>query len=186
MLDIPGPGIEPMSPALAGGFSTTAPPGKPLPFVILRESQGWAPVWHMVSTVIIIICSIIRFFWQFNCVPQSHKPLKKETLYFRVVLDSQKNFKNSTVPVYPIFNVPYRWHLTLVTCYICQNRWTKIDPLLSANSDFLSFHLMYFICPRIPSKTPHLVVMSLWAPPVCGSFLGFDYLDRFLFVCFWK
>ena len=27
--DPPRPGLEPMSPALAGGFSTTAPPGKP-------------------------------------------------------------------------------------------------------------------------------------------------------------
>ena len=26
--DLPGPGIEPVSPALAGGFLTTAPPGK--------------------------------------------------------------------------------------------------------------------------------------------------------------
>ena len=26
--DLPGPGLEPMSPALAGGFPTTAPPGK--------------------------------------------------------------------------------------------------------------------------------------------------------------
>ena len=29
MWDLPRPGLEPMSPALAGGFSTTAPPGKP-------------------------------------------------------------------------------------------------------------------------------------------------------------
>ena len=29
MWDPPGPGLEPVSPALAGGFSTTAPPGKP-------------------------------------------------------------------------------------------------------------------------------------------------------------
>ena len=28
--DLPGPGIEPVSPALAGGFLTTAPPGKSL------------------------------------------------------------------------------------------------------------------------------------------------------------
>ena len=28
--DLPGPGLEPMSPALAGGLLTTAPPGKPL------------------------------------------------------------------------------------------------------------------------------------------------------------
>ena len=30
MWDLPGPGLEPASPALAGGFLTTAPPGKPL------------------------------------------------------------------------------------------------------------------------------------------------------------
>ena len=29
----PGPGLEPMSPALAGRFSTTAPPGKPSSFL---------------------------------------------------------------------------------------------------------------------------------------------------------
>ena len=28
MWDLPGPGIEPMTPALAGGFLTTEPPGK--------------------------------------------------------------------------------------------------------------------------------------------------------------
>ena len=30
MWDLPGPGIKPVSPALAGGFFTTEPPGKPL------------------------------------------------------------------------------------------------------------------------------------------------------------
>ena len=30
MWDLPRPGLEPVSPALAGGLSTTAPPGKPL------------------------------------------------------------------------------------------------------------------------------------------------------------
>ena len=29
MWDLPRPGLEPVSPALAGGFSTTVPPGKP-------------------------------------------------------------------------------------------------------------------------------------------------------------
>ena len=28
MWDLPGPGLKPVSPAMAGGFSTTAPPGK--------------------------------------------------------------------------------------------------------------------------------------------------------------
>ena len=30
MWDLPGPGIKPVSPALAGGFLTTVPPGKSL------------------------------------------------------------------------------------------------------------------------------------------------------------
>ena len=30
MWDLPSPGLEPVSPALAGRFSTTVPPGKPL------------------------------------------------------------------------------------------------------------------------------------------------------------
>ena len=33
MWDLPRPGLEPVSPALAGRFSTTAPPGKPCPIV---------------------------------------------------------------------------------------------------------------------------------------------------------
>ena len=36
MWDLPGPGLEPVSPALAGGFLTTAPPGKPPLLVILN------------------------------------------------------------------------------------------------------------------------------------------------------
>ena len=35
MWDLPRPGLEPVSPALAGRFSTTAPPGKPYFFVLI-------------------------------------------------------------------------------------------------------------------------------------------------------
>ena len=35
MWDLPGPGLKPVSPALAGGFLTTAPPGKSLLSVFL-------------------------------------------------------------------------------------------------------------------------------------------------------
>ena len=38
MWDLPGPGLEPVSPALAGRFSTTAPPGKPLNFLTKENS----------------------------------------------------------------------------------------------------------------------------------------------------
>ena len=36
--DLPNPGIEPMSPALAGGFFTSEPPGKPR-----QCPSGWSP-----------------------------------------------------------------------------------------------------------------------------------------------
>ena len=41
MWDPPGPGPKPVSPALAGRFSTTAPPGKPLKHLYVRFSEGF-------------------------------------------------------------------------------------------------------------------------------------------------
>ena len=53
MWDLPRPGLEPICPALAGGFSTTAPPGKPCVF----EYCG-----HLTSK----IAHIVAFF--FSCI----------------------------------------------------------------------------------------------------------------------
>ena len=43
MWDLPRPGLEPMSPALAGRFSTTAPLGKPLNILYkaLFQTKNW-------------------------------------------------------------------------------------------------------------------------------------------------
>ena len=44
MWDLLGPGIEPKSPSLAGGFLTTEPPGKPLEplaSVWYERERGW-------------------------------------------------------------------------------------------------------------------------------------------------
>ena len=38
MWDLPRPGLEPVSPALAGRFSTTSPPGKPHFILFLKKS----------------------------------------------------------------------------------------------------------------------------------------------------
>ena len=40
MWDLPGTGIELVSPALAGGFLTTAPPGKSLPILLYLDIYG--------------------------------------------------------------------------------------------------------------------------------------------------
>ena len=39
MWDLPRPGLKPMSPALAGGLSTTAPPGKPSNVFLMSEGM---------------------------------------------------------------------------------------------------------------------------------------------------
>ena len=52
MWDLPGPGLEPRSPALAGGFLTTAPPGKSLSYFffffwlcwVFVSARGLSPV----------------------------------------------------------------------------------------------------------------------------------------------
>ena len=43
MQDLPGLGIKPMSPALAGGFFTTQPPGKPHKVHLQGSSQATVP-----------------------------------------------------------------------------------------------------------------------------------------------
>ena len=37
MWDFPGPGLEPVSPALAGGLLTTAPPGEPKNLILINK-----------------------------------------------------------------------------------------------------------------------------------------------------
>ena len=36
--DLPNPGFEPVSPALAGGFFTAVPPGKPCVYFLAKQS----------------------------------------------------------------------------------------------------------------------------------------------------
>ena len=52
MWDPPRPGLEPVSPALAGGFSTTAPPGKPssLSFKMLHTDHTAAFLPQLLSS----------------------------------------------------------------------------------------------------------------------------------------
>ena len=67
--DPPRPGLEPASPASAGRFSTTAPPGKPIDFYIL--------IWNIAiyynptqrTNQVSTFCSSILFFKQIPIVP---------------------------------------------------------------------------------------------------------------------
>ena len=69
MWDLPRPGLEPVSPALAGRFSTTAPPGKP--HVISLDVPGLVglpalcprdPILLCVLFIILMSICLIPFF----------------------------------------------------------------------------------------------------------------------------
>ena len=69
MWDLPGPGHEPVSPALAGRFSTTAPPGKPQIMVL----KPWLSLsWKVVGRSITLLwlhfkkVSVASMWWWFG------------------------------------------------------------------------------------------------------------------------
>ena len=53
MWDLPRPGLEPVSPALVGRFSTTAPPGKPLSLWFLTKGREEGKFWHYSGFVLL-------------------------------------------------------------------------------------------------------------------------------------
>ena len=54
MWDLPEPGLEPVSPALAGRFLTTAPPGKPLPHYFYSCIQSYN---SLMTRLYVCVCS---------------------------------------------------------------------------------------------------------------------------------
>ena len=49
--NLPDPGIEPASPALAGGFFPTESPGKPIQLLLLKWNPGTAKIIHNHSRI---------------------------------------------------------------------------------------------------------------------------------------
>ena len=63
MQDLPRPGLEPVSPALAGRFSTTAPPGKPSFFLFLKNN-----IFIQLHQVLVAACGIFfAMYGIFSC-----------------------------------------------------------------------------------------------------------------------
>ena len=53
MWDLPGPGLKPVSPTLAGGFLTTAPPGKS-PENVFNVASGMFKATHAVRIIFLL------------------------------------------------------------------------------------------------------------------------------------
>ncbi|KAJ8786363.1 hypothetical protein J1605_006338 [Eschrichtius robustus] len=59
MWDLPRPGVKPMSPALAGGFLTTVPPGKPRPHYFKWFCGKRGPLFIAVRGPLTIAASLV-------------------------------------------------------------------------------------------------------------------------------
>ena len=75
MWDLPGPGHEPVSPALAGGFLTTAPQGKPLQRLL----------------------TVFFFFLTFTSFPGERVLGSPHTIMLEIELPSRLFFKNIVI-----------------------------------------------------------------------------------------
>ncbi|KAJ8794163.1 hypothetical protein J1605_003309 [Eschrichtius robustus] len=68
MWDLPGPGLEPLSPALAGRFLITAPPGKPRVLILKCRKLNDFDIWeHRIQTLRLSSCGsraqLLRGMW---------------------------------------------------------------------------------------------------------------------------
>ena len=67
MWDLPRPGLEPVCPALAGGFLTTAPPGRPCFLIFKMPSKAVAKCWILhkdLVTLALVSCGCyIKLSW---------------------------------------------------------------------------------------------------------------------------
>ena len=59
MQDLPGPGLEPVSPALAGGFITTAPPRRPSPSSLNQQFMSAIRPAHHFHTALVICTATV-------------------------------------------------------------------------------------------------------------------------------
>ena len=62
MWDPPRPGLEPVSPALAGGLSTTAPPEKPLRQFLKRSARKFLSSGILISLLIQSQTGVLSFY----------------------------------------------------------------------------------------------------------------------------
>ena len=101
MWDLPGPGLEPVSPALAGRFLTTVPPGKPL--------------WPGFKTATKAMDSI-QFLWSsfFSVLFSAHFYVREKKQGFE-----QEEHTEEDEPTFLVSKIDNRWlGIARFTCFI--------------------------------------------------------------------
>ena len=139
MWDLPRPGLEPVSPALAGRFSTTAPPGKPPSFIIISSLN---------CRYLEVYCLIPKQFW---------------ILYFSVT-DSQ--FNSTVINEYSLYFIPLKFVETSNICYCfmisvsCILKESMQSAVVGCSVLYMSMKLSWLIVLFVSSAT---LLISLFA-----------------------
>ena len=97
MWDLPGPEIKPMSPALAGGFLTTAPPGKSLSVVLICIYLMIEVEHHFTCVTATCISFFVNYPFSKVTLLVFSFLICKSSLYFRMIkpicdINCRKNF----------------------------------------------------------------------------------------------
>ena len=174
MWDLPGPGVDPVSPALAGGFLTTAPPGKslslflnvcilPLHWMILILSphrinrlpgykiQLWTPSSFRLS----LLCSIVL---------QDPMLLQKRLKpFWFLILSMHLGFLSGNLQ--DLLFIPTFWNLTMTcldTNLFSSNVWTRCGSHLGLYGlqcweTILNSFIISPFCFLCPDHSPRLI-----------------------------
>ena len=104
MWDPPRPGHEPVSPALAGRFSTTAPPGKPLSFILDMGNVGLLSLAVIILAAKFSILLILKspdFFFEFYFIYFLYSRFLLVTCFINISVYMSSPSPNSSPPNFP-------------------------------------------------------------------------------------
>ena len=101
MWDLPGPGLEPMCPALAGRFLTTAPPGKPMLVIFIKRAYNYKSL----ETISLehFICLSLLFRFCYLCWP-----------VYSLLTSYQLYMTQWLVPLTKVLNLLWQYHWNFI------------------------------------------------------------------------
>ena len=146
MWDLPGPGIEPTSPALAGEFLTTAPPGKSLlSFSIDQLGQNLSILLFFSKNqlLLLIFCIFLKILYFIYFHYNIYYFIPSACFGFSFLFFSFLNVKGQVIIViFTIFNVPFTAMNFLLSNAVetFHKFWNAVFLFPKQNKTILSFH----------------------------------------------
>ena len=179
MWDLLGPGLEPVSPALAGGFLATAPPGKPYSFLWLKNISLYGyttfclSIHRLMNIWVVLTCWVLWIVLLFNIYVQVFVWLNAHLLgiYLEVEL------LGHMVILYLTFWGTARLFLTLLHHFtILHSHQQYVVVPISPHPQQRLFSFFFFLIVILVGERWYLIVVL-----ICSSLMTND--AEHLFMC---